>query len=132
MNPVKMKLRGTAPQFFVMVAGLSLVLSGCSSIGNALGVTKRPPDELQVVAKAPLSVPPDFNLQPPAEQELQLRELNPREMAYNALFPARQGGAMPAVPQDDVNIDDLLGVDDLDLSPDGGFSDEMERGKDGE
>lgn len=91
-----------------MVAGCSLmlVLGGCSGIGNALGFSKRPPDEFEVLAKAPLVVPPDYNLRPPAEEELALKERNPRDMAFQALFP-RRASSMPALPADDVGVSPL-------------------------
>jgi hypothetical protein len=40
-------------------------LSGCGEVRNALGYDKKPPDEFAVVARAPLSVPPNFQLRPP-------------------------------------------------------------------
>ena len=43
----------------------SLALSGCG-IGGAIGMKKRAPDEFEVVTKAPLVIPPDFSLHPPA------------------------------------------------------------------
>jgi hypothetical protein len=46
-----------------MVLGLGL--GGCDSAKEMLGLTKRSPDEFQVVSRAPLSMPPDFSLRPP-------------------------------------------------------------------
>jgi hypothetical protein len=40
-------------------------VAGCSSTKEMLGLTKRSPDEFQVVSRAPLSMPPDFSLRPP-------------------------------------------------------------------
>jgi uncharacterized lipoprotein len=40
-------------------------LAGCSSTKEMLGLTKRSPDEFQVVSRAPLSMPPDYSLRPP-------------------------------------------------------------------
>lgn len=51
---------------YVLVGGLVLTLSGCgNNVRQALGFTKRSPDEFQVVAQAPLSLPPDYNLRAP-------------------------------------------------------------------
>lgn len=96
------------------LAGIALLLSlgACSGIGNALGFSKRPPDEFEVLAKAPLVVPPDYNLRPPAEEELALQERNPRDMAFRALFPQRPRPAMPALPADDVGVSPLGGGSD--------------------
>ena len=50
----------------LMVAGL-LQLGGCSrgTVQDALGMSKRAPDEFAVVRRAPLIVPPDYDLRPP-------------------------------------------------------------------
>nr|WP_279347214.1 DUF3035 domain-containing protein [Govania unica] len=78
---------------------LALSLGGCSSLGNALGFSKRPPDEYEIVSKAPLVVPPDYGLRPPSESEMGLKERNPRDLAYRAIFPPKGGAtAMPALP----------------------------------
>lgn len=44
-----------------------LALAGCSqgSVQNVLGLGKRSPDEFAVVKRAPLIIPPDFDLRPP-------------------------------------------------------------------
>lgn len=50
----------------LLAVGLVLTLSGCgNNVRQALGFTKRSPDEFQVVAQAPLTLPPDFNLRAP-------------------------------------------------------------------
>lgn len=48
-----------------------LLLAGCSggSVQRALGMGKRSPDEFAVVSRAPLIVPPDFDLRPPRPGE---------------------------------------------------------------
>lgn len=51
-----------------LLFGLTLLaptLSGCGEVRNALGYDKKPPDEFAVIARAPLSVPPNFQLRPP-------------------------------------------------------------------
>src|SRR3954471_4751762 len=47
------------------LALLAPAVAGCSSTKEMLGLTKRSPDEFQVVSRAPLSMPPDFSLRPP-------------------------------------------------------------------
>jgi hypothetical protein len=51
--------------FPVALALLGLGLAGCQSTKEMLGLTKRSPDEFQVVSRAPLSMPPDYSLRPP-------------------------------------------------------------------
>lgn len=103
--------RGARVPFVAGLVSLALLtsLSGCSSVSSALGISKRPPDEFSVVGRAPLVVPPDFNLMPPQEGkpgELKKNEVDPRKLAYQALFPARgaqPAAQMPAVPQGQVS-----------------------------
>jgi hypothetical protein len=49
-----------------MAAGL-LQLGGCAkgTVQDALGMSKRAPDEFAVVRRAPLIIPPDYDLRPP-------------------------------------------------------------------
>lgn len=71
----------------VATALLSAVgLAGCTSTRNALGMTKVTPDEFRVVSKAPLVVPPDFALRPPAPGQPRPQELQPESAARNALI----------------------------------------------
>jgi hypothetical protein len=67
---------------------LLLALPACSSIGKALGVEKSVPDEFAVVTKAPLTLPPDYNLRPPQPGAPRPQELVPTRAAAQALFPA--------------------------------------------
>lgn len=65
-------------------------LAGCQSTRNALGMTKVTPDEFRVVTKAPLVVPPDFALRPPAPGKPRPQELQPESAARTALLGARE------------------------------------------
>jgi hypothetical protein len=59
-------------------------------VAAALGATacasNRTPDEFRVVRKAPLTVPPDYNLRPPAPGEARPQELLPDAQARVAVF----------------------------------------------
>jgi len=66
-------------------------LSGCGGTKAALGMSKVTPDEFRVVTKAPLVVPPDYSLRPPAPGEPRPQELQPESAARLALIGARQG-----------------------------------------
>jgi hypothetical protein len=68
-------------------------LSGCTSTRQALGMTKVTPDEFRVVTKAPLVVPPDFALRPPAPGKPRPQELQPESAARVALLGQREGEA---------------------------------------
>jgi hypothetical protein len=80
---------------FSKVAAVALLmagaaLTGCQSARQALGMTKVEPDEFRVVAKAPLVVPPDYSLRPPAPGEPRPQELQPESQARLALLGQQQ------------------------------------------
>src|SRR6201998_2124250 len=49
---------------FVCLAGASL-LPGCTELKRSIGLEKTSPDEFAVESRAPLEMPPDFDLRPP-------------------------------------------------------------------
>ncbi len=74
----------------VATALIGLVgLTGCASSRKALGMNKVTPDEFRVVSKAPLVVPPDYSLRPPAPGEPRPQELQPESAARTALLGRR-------------------------------------------
>ena len=87
--------------FFVtvsLVAG-ALALSACSGARSALGVDPAPPDEFTVVSKAPLTIPPDFNLRPPKPGAARPQEQNPATRAQAALVgDAQLSVSTPTTP----------------------------------
>ena len=46
-----------------------LLLSSCGVISKDLGLEKTSPDEMLVITRAPLSIPPEFGLRPIIETE---------------------------------------------------------------
>lgn len=68
-----------------VIAAVALIavagLGGCTSTSKALGMAKVTPDEFRVVTKAPLVVPPDYSLRPPAPGEAKPSELQPESAA---------------------------------------------------
>ena len=75
----------------VLMVGLGL--AGCESTRQALGMTKVTPDEFRVVTKAPLVMPPDYALRPPAPGEPRPQELQPESQARVALMGQRDAEA---------------------------------------
>src|SRR5215470_14462245 len=61
-------------------------LGGCDSLRNAAGLTKKSPDEFAVTTKAPLVIPPDFNLRPPTPGAPPSNTRDPSTNAELALF----------------------------------------------
>lgn len=62
------------------------VLSGCESMRKAAGLQKKSPDEFAVTTKAPLVIPPDFNLRPPTPGAPPSNTRDPSTNAELALF----------------------------------------------
>jgi len=68
----------------------ALSLGACGTTKDALGFNKSSPDEFRVVAKAPLVVPPDYALRPPAPGEPRPQELEPESSVRTALLGQRE------------------------------------------
>jgi hypothetical protein len=75
------------------VVALCALAAACSNPSKTLGLDPDPPDEFQVVSKAPLTIPPDFNLRPPQPGAPRPQVLDPTSRAQAALVgEARQAG----------------------------------------
>lgn len=86
----------TKPSAGLLSLGLAglLALAGCQDIQKDLGLAKSSPDEFRVVANAPLAIPPDYNLRPPAPGAPRPQQGTPTEQARVAVF-GRQGRVYP-------------------------------------
>ena len=64
-------MRGVVTLRKALVVGAAVAaVAGCSgTVQDTLGLGKRQPDEFQVVRRAPLILPPDYTLRPPAPGE---------------------------------------------------------------
>ncbi len=65
-------------------------LGACSSLGAGAGLTKITPDEFLTVSTAPLTVPPEYGLRPPAPGQPRPQELAPESAARQILLGQRQ------------------------------------------
>ncbi len=70
----------------IVVALVAVGLSGCQRLSGSLGMAKVTPDEFRIVTKAPLVVPPDYSLRPPAPGEPRPQELQPESAARAVLI----------------------------------------------
>lgn len=73
----------------VMLFGSLMLLGGCDTSGltRTFGLTRDAPDEFTVTTRAPLSMPPDFNLRPPQPGTQRPQEQSERLQAEEALVP---------------------------------------------
>ena len=79
------------PIAFAALLAAAAATSGCGTVSRAIGATKVSPDEFRVVTQAPLTLPPDYNLRPPAPGEPRPQELSPSDEARVALFGEEVG-----------------------------------------
>ena len=82
---------GTGIIRLAVLAGLVLALGACEGVKKQFGLTKQSPDEFRVVARAPLSLPPNFALRPPEPGATRPQEGTPAQQARSAVFGASEG-----------------------------------------
>ena len=87
--------RHTVRVMIPILAALGLGLSGCDEVRQSLGYTKTPPDEFAVVARAPLSVPPDFAVRPPTPGAERPQEPSRRDAARTLITGGQGAAAAP-------------------------------------
>jgi hypothetical protein len=78
------------PAAVLGVSVAAVALSGCGTLRQAVAPGKVTPDEYRVVAKAPLVVPPEFSLRPPAPGQPRPQELAPESQARAIVLGQRQ------------------------------------------
>lgn len=83
---------------FSLIAALVLALSACSGFRKQMGLTKQSPDEFKVVARAPLTLPPDYTLRPPEPGIPRPQEGTTSQQAKNAVFRIEQPQAAALEP----------------------------------
>jgi hypothetical protein len=80
----------------------TLVLSGCGINRQTFGLDRTPPDEFSVLTRAPLAVPPEYKLRPPAPGAPRPQESDTRQQAASAVFGSapqtRQQAAASSAP----------------------------------
>ena len=83
-----MRIRSVA--VLTLAASAALAVSACGSLKQGIGLTKVVPDEFVTVSTAPLSVPPEYGLRPPAPGQPRPQELAPESAARQILLGQRQ------------------------------------------
>ena len=94
----------------LMVAGAALLtLSACQNVQEQLGLTKQSPDEFRVLSRAPLSLPPNYNLRPPEPGAARPQVGTPTQQARRAVFRAddNQQASLEPIPGDSRSLGEL-------------------------
>jgi predicted small secreted protein len=99
----KAKMRHQAAVVAAALA-VSALLGGCGQIRGALGYDKDAPDEFQVVARAPLALPPNYDLRPPEPGTARPQELSPTDAAAQRILGRR------AAPQATTSTSSVFGT----------------------
>ena len=73
-----------------LVALMAPIMAACG-----LGYSKNPPDEFNVVRRAPLILPPEFNLRPPSNNQAAPAARQGAELARLLVLPAPQNEKQP-------------------------------------
>lgn len=86
----------TMRRFAVACGALSLAMfgfvSGCSGFRQAVGAEKVRPDEFRIVTKAPLVIPPEYNVRPPEPGAPRPQEVDAAAQARLAVLGQEYSG----------------------------------------
>ena len=69
----------------------ALLIAGCTDLKKAIGLERTSPDEFAVESRAPLTIPPDFELRPPSPGAPRPQEKAANQQAKQAIEQAGPG-----------------------------------------
>ena len=96
--------RGLVPVSILCLAGSALI-AGCTDFKKTIGLEPTLPDEFAVESRAPLTIPPEFELRPPQLGAARPQEVSAAERARKAIDtagpgePGKQAAAGLRVPE---------------------------------
>jgi Protein of unknown function (DUF3035) len=102
--------RSLVASCIVWLGGASL-LSGCTDIKQMIGMDQAMPDEFAVESRAPLTVPPDFDLRPPEPGAPRPQEKTAEQQAEQAMEQA--GPGEPGKQAPDLRLRGTGGLPDI-------------------
>lgn len=79
------------PLLAVACVAIAAIVGGCSNWKQTLGIEPTSPDEFAVESRAPLTMPPDFNLRPPEPGAVRPQEASMANKAQTAVDNAGPG-----------------------------------------
>lgn len=104
-----------------MALAAALAVSACSSVRDAVGIDRDPPDEFQVTVRAPLSMPADYGLRAPRPGSEQPQEEHLRDRTRQIVLDAtgnknskKTSGDIKGVSKAEASLLRKIGADDVD------------------
>jgi hypothetical protein len=76
----------TKIKLFAILILAPFFLTACENAKEELGLTRQAPDEFAVVRRAPLSLPPEYELRPPEPGAARPQEISPEDQAKQTVF----------------------------------------------
>src|SRR5215475_6948982 len=89
-HPIRGTSRGVATASALCLVGSSLI-AGCSEFKKTVGLEPTLPDEFAVESRAPLTIPPDFELRPPSPGAPRPQEKASNQQAKQVIETAGPG-----------------------------------------
>lgn len=88
-------------KIFLLALTLPVLMGACSNVKKNLGLERNQPDEFTIVERAPLTIPPNFNLMPPRPGET-LKDTGPSVTAEGLILGSKAGSATTNSVAEDV------------------------------
>jgi Protein of unknown function (DUF3035) len=92
--PCRHRFRGARHSAFalsILCSTGALLLQGCTDLKRSIGLEKTSPDEFAVESRAPLTMPPDFELRPPQPGAARPQEKSSGQQARQVIEQAGPG-----------------------------------------
>jgi hypothetical protein len=83
--------RNRLPAVAVLSVAAASLLAGCTDVRRAIGLEQVAPDEFAVESRAPLTIPPEFDLRPPQPGAPRPQEKSANQQARQAFERAGPG-----------------------------------------
>jgi len=83
--------RNALSAFTILCSTGALLLQGCTDLKRSIGLEKTSPDEFAVESRAPLTMPPDFELRPPQPGAARPQEKSSGQQARQVIEQAGPG-----------------------------------------
>ena len=93
-------LTSSPMRYAFLILGTTTALASCAQVQETFDLSKEAPDEFRVVKRAPLSLPPNYNLRPPRPGAPRPQEQEPIEEARTAVFGGETAEAAAPIPDD--------------------------------